>query len=59
MGKMGITAGLTLHFCQRDLDKHGEDFEIDYLTKDDGSHPTAREAVTYLETLDPEENIAK
>ena len=59
MGKMGITAGLTLHICQRDMEKNGEDFKIDYLTKEDGSHPTALEAVEYLKTLDPNENIVK
>ena len=59
MGKMGITAGLTLQFCQLDLERHGEDSEVDYLTREDGSHPTAREAVEYLKTLAPHENIVR
>ncbi|MBG95066.1 MAG: hypothetical protein CL793_07420 [Chloroflexi bacterium] len=56
MRRIGITAGWALDILEVKLEEKGE-HEIDWMTKSDGTRPTATEAIEYLKTLDPEKVI--
>ena len=47
---IGMTAGYALQLlhCSRERDRP----EVDWLTLKDGSHPTVKEAIEWLRTLD-------
>ena len=55
MGRMGMTAAYALGILR--TSGEGKRPEVDWLTKEDGSHPTVEEAVEWLETLDPNFDI--
>lgn len=55
MGKIGMTAAYALGVLR--TSREGKRPEVDWLTNEDGSHPTVEEATEWLETLDPNFDI--
>lgn len=64
MSRMGMTAAYALGLLRQtgegdrpELERAEALLQVDWLTKEDGSHPTVTEAIEWLGTLDPDFDI--
>ena len=56
MRKLGMPAIYAIKIIE-DLQRRGETQEVDWITGEDGSHPTLEEALEWLRTLEPDRDI--
>lgn len=54
---IGMAARYALMMMRDQAEKDGEQSEAEWLTKSDGTRPTVKEAIEWLETLDPDYDV--